>query len=68
MAAGGRTNSSAFPLRLGSSSGPGVSLPSSLDSSLEKTIWGFFFLSIRCRVVRRDGSGLTKLLSMAAED
>lgn len=46
-------------------------LPSSLDSSLEKTILGFFFV-VRCwvfgcrRVVRR-GSGVTKSLSEAAE-
>lgn len=52
-------------------------IPSSLDSSLEKTILGFFFLT-RCwvfgcrravravRAVRR-GSGVTKSLSEAAE-
>lgn len=53
---------------------PRPAIPSSLDSSLEKTILGFFFLT-RCwvfgcrravRAVRR-GSGVTKSLSEAAE-
>lgn len=55
---------------LGQSLG-GSTVPSLLDSSLEKTILGFFF-EIRCwvfgcrRVVRR-GSGVTKSLSESAD-
>lgn len=49
----------------------GNTVPSSLDSSLEKTILGFFFVSrcwvFGCRWVVRRGSGVTKSLSEVAE-
>lgn len=50
---------------------PRPAIPSSLDSSLEKTILGFFFLTrcwvFGCRRAVRRGSGVTKSLSEAAE-